>query len=352
MRSKQHKNNSGFTLIEIMVAMLIGLFLLGGVLQLFSGMNASVRLQEQVGYLQENGRMGIELLSKSIRNADYWGCSDGSNIGSVIDTANPAYDPQLHAGPDAANSEGIRGSDNSGLNNSDTITLRGYVSDSSIPVNKDQAQAASINVESVSSLAKGDIILISNCKGGDIFQITNDPQTSGQIITHNTGSTVPGNTATYTTDGTAATGKSVCNNCLHQSYAGGDATLGKIETTTFSIQAGASGEPALFMTNSSDCPAGCELIEGVENMQILYGEDTSVDPAVPNEELSVNSYVTADNVIDMENVITVKISLLLRTAKKVASDSQTLDYIGNSVTYNDDLLRKVYTATMTIRNRM
>ena len=338
------KGKGGFTLVEVLIAMVIGLFLMGGVIELFLSTKTSIRLQQQMGYLQENGRMAMELLSKQIRNADYWGCSNNSNVGSVINTASPAYDPIKHGGPDASN--GIGGTNNTGLNGSDTITLRGFSSSDSIGIDKDQPQAASIGADSVGDLQQGDVVMISNCKGADIFQITNDPQTSGQIIIHSIGNTVaPGNAATYTTDGTAATSKKVCNDCLHQSYAGGDATIGKVNTTTLSINTGASGEPALFMTDSILCITSCELVEGIENMQILYGEDTDGD-------LSVNQYVTANNVTDMNNVISVQVSLLARTEKTVATSAQTYTYNGATVTSTDNRLRKVYTSTITIRNRM
>jgi type IV pilus assembly protein PilW len=342
------QTQKGFTLIEIMVAMVIGLFLMGGVIKLFSSMNASSNLQQQTAFLQESGRLAMEFLSKDIRNADYWGCSDGSNVGSVIDTTSADYDPSIHSGPQA-NGGGVSGTNDNGLNASDSITLRGFSADNSISIEADQPQAANIQATAVGNLQKGDIVLITNCSGGDIFQVTNNPQTSGRIIVHNTGNTVsPGNAATYTTDGTVANGKTVCNNCLGNSYAGGDATIGSMKATTFSIQAGASGLPALFMTNDTNCPAGCELIEGVENMQILYGEDTTND-----SNATVNRYVAAGTPgLDMEGVISVRISLLVRTELPVATSDQTLNYAGNDITYNDGFLRRVYSSTVTIRNRM
>jgi type IV pilus assembly protein PilW len=341
------KKPKGFTLIEIMIAMIIGLFLMGGVLQLFNGMRESSRLQEQAAYIQENGRLGIELLAKEIRNADYWGCTDASQVGSVINTdVSAGYDPDLHGAP-GANGGGVNGTNNTGLNGSDTIVLRGLNSDNDIRVNKDQPQSATIQADSVGSLVRGDVVMITNCKGGDIFQVTNNPQTSGQQINHSTGGGVvsPGNVATYAIDGNTANNQSVCNNCLSQSYAGSGVVLGSMETTTFSIQTGASGIPSLFMTNTSNCTAGCELVEGVENMQVLFGEDTS-------NNQSVNSYLTANNVTNMENVIALKVSLLVRSNAQITESDQTLAYNGATTTYTDGLLRKVYSTTVTVRNRM
>ncbi len=49
----------GFSLVELMVAMLIGLFVLGGGLAVFLGGHQSFRTNEGAARLQENARMGF-----------------------------------------------------------------------------------------------------------------------------------------------------------------------------------------------------------------------------------------------------------------------------------------------------
>ncbi len=64
----------GLTLIEIMIAMLLGLFLIGGIFQIFLGAKQSYRVQEAMSRLQENGRFAMQTLSRDIRKADYRAC--------------------------------------------------------------------------------------------------------------------------------------------------------------------------------------------------------------------------------------------------------------------------------------
>ncbi len=62
---------SGLTLIEIMVALLIGAFLLAGVIQIFIANKQTYRVQENLSRMQENGRFALDYISRYIRTAGY-----------------------------------------------------------------------------------------------------------------------------------------------------------------------------------------------------------------------------------------------------------------------------------------
>lgn len=62
---------SGLTLIELMVAMTIGLFLVAVIGNLFVGAKQTYRTQDNLARLQENGRFALELLGRNIRDAGY-----------------------------------------------------------------------------------------------------------------------------------------------------------------------------------------------------------------------------------------------------------------------------------------
>lgn len=64
----------GFTLVEILVAMTVGLFLTAGILTLFLGAKQSYRGTEAVGAVQENGRYVLEQLGQELRQAGVLGC--------------------------------------------------------------------------------------------------------------------------------------------------------------------------------------------------------------------------------------------------------------------------------------
>ena len=208
MNSKQ----PGMTLIEIMIALAIGAFLLGGVIKIFLGSTQSYRMLENLSRLQENGRFALEFMGRDIRQAGYRVCWT-DNV--------PAP---------------INGTDNGGLNNSDTITIQ---------------------------------MSLSACPNVVVLPIT------------------------------------------------------------YTINNGAGGQPSLFQNNNGN---NQELIEGIEDMQILYGADT-------NNDSTPDYYVPAGTAgLTMNQVVSVRVTLTART----------LD--ANLTTTGDGRLRRTFSSTIAVRN--
>jgi type IV pilus assembly protein PilW len=100
-----------------------------------------------------------------------------------------------------------------------------------------------------------------------------------------------------------------------------------------------------------------DLIEGIENMQILYGVDTDSDG-------TPNYYESADNVnaTNMDKVVSIRISLLAVTLdNNLTTEPQPYTYNGVTTTPPDittaplvkDLkIRRVFTSTIALRNRL
>ena len=62
----------GFTLIELMIALLIALFLIGGLLTLVQAMKATSLSQNGMSQLQDNERMAMTLMTDVIQSAGYF----------------------------------------------------------------------------------------------------------------------------------------------------------------------------------------------------------------------------------------------------------------------------------------
>jgi len=58
---------NGFTIVELLVAMAIGLFLISGVFQLFIANKQSSRIQNNLSHVQENGRFAINEIGRVLR---------------------------------------------------------------------------------------------------------------------------------------------------------------------------------------------------------------------------------------------------------------------------------------------
>lgn len=62
-----NRSQSGFTLVELMVAAVLGLVLIAGILQLFQGSNQNYTMQSELADIQEKGRFALNILKKHIR---------------------------------------------------------------------------------------------------------------------------------------------------------------------------------------------------------------------------------------------------------------------------------------------
>ncbi len=330
---KQISTQSGLTLVEMMISMLLGLFVIAGIIQIFASSRQTYRVNEAISRMQENGRMALEIISRDLRMSDFWSCAgDVTNVVNNLDNAQPGF---IDFGMG-----GIGGTESVG-GAPDTLILRGGVDESLrlLPPYGPQTSAA-LRISSDNGLQQGDIVFVSDCKDGDIFQITNaNPDTSGQLI-HNTGNTVsPGNSNPFNVGCPGANA-----HCLSKVY-GPDASIFAARQTTYTIGPGSEGQPALLRN-------GLEYIDGVENLQILYGENTDA-PGTAGFGIA-NYYVPADQVVDMDNVVSIRFAIVVRSYDDNLSGGivQNYNLLGANVVAPDNRLRQVYTSTVTIRNRL
>lgn len=61
----------GMSLIELMIALVLGLLLIAGILQLFLGVTQTFRQNETLSRIQENGRFSLDFIAQDIRSAGY-----------------------------------------------------------------------------------------------------------------------------------------------------------------------------------------------------------------------------------------------------------------------------------------
>lgn len=125
----RHNSQQGFSLVEIMVAMLLGVILLGGTITIYASSKDSYRLQENIAGMQENARFALFALRRDVEMAGFprvLGISPfiaANNDGDVFD-ANGVL----------LNDGSIKPTVDGDSNNSDTVTIQYQ---SSAPSNRD-----------------------------------------------------------------------------------------------------------------------------------------------------------------------------------------------------------------------
>ncbi|WP_158269642.1 PilW family protein [Desulfonatronum sp. SC1] len=347
MNDTVHKQR-GLTIVEALVTMVILMIVLGGVYQIFQSVTLTYRMQAGLSRVQENGRFALDFITRDVRQAGYRGCVSSGPLTNTLNNATDwAYD--FNVGVFGYDDVGTSVSDLENLPTragSDVIVVRTMAGDSvqlvqnkesanlTVEVTSDEPKACD-GAQRVSGLCEGDILLISDCVKSRVFQISSFQKIpAGLRIVHGV-SGDPGNMPEYASWG----GASAPDN----ERFGPDSEIMKVATLIYHVR----DNFALYRKEGT--AAAQPLVEGVETMQVLYGEDTDGDGIV-------NEYVVADEVGDWERVRSIQIGLLMRTMEEIRGmDPHTKPYDVLETEfgpYNDRHIRRVFTTTIGLRNRL
>ncbi len=77
--------SAGFSLIELMISLVLGLMVIGAAFVVFQSNRNSFRATEGVNRIQENARVAFELMSSDIRSTGGGGCSSSSSVETTGD---------------------------------------------------------------------------------------------------------------------------------------------------------------------------------------------------------------------------------------------------------------------------
>lgn len=69
--SGRHRGQRGFSLVELMVAMVLSLFLVGGVILMYTSGKAAINDGQRLSRLQEDMRFAVEFMVRDIRQGGY-----------------------------------------------------------------------------------------------------------------------------------------------------------------------------------------------------------------------------------------------------------------------------------------
>ena len=313
----------GFSLLEIFIALIIGLVILTGVLSIFIGMRTTLNETSSYGELQENGRFAISVLSDDLLRQDFWGDYTGT-----ISLAN------IHPVPSSPIGECVGGGVNNGtfpLADGHFRTLWGEtVSSSSIlsgcrndaKINSDilqlkRAISTPLNLEAGNTAGTGRYYLITNINNGAIFSPGTVPNIdNGRVWEYQ-----------------------------HHIY-----------YVREEVQ-GSNTVPVLMQGQLANTFSFSPIIDGIDIIRFEYGVDTDIDPTDAGYG-TVNAYIPADNMTNAlwdkaaSRIIAVKIYVLARAIQQDKKYENTNVYQLGSFTYtaNDNYRRLLFSSTITLYN--
>ncbi len=334
---------AGYTLIEMLVAMAIGLFLLSGAFQITQANKRNNVLQKNIQQVQKGGRFAVDHLTYAIKTAGYSGFYESlfNNVENLID---PPTDIKWDVSRPVSGFDNVAIVDSfAGITNftadTDILLLKGMSSNTASVLSNDDS--SNIVVDASSNFTAGDIVLVSDPDQASLFQvssISSDP--AGDTLTLSNGAGTPGNTGLLNNDFNIGS------------------EIGKYDVQMFYIKNGRNGLPALFKTMLINTAGTLslqenELVSDIKDMQISYGIDN-------NNDQILDAYNDASAITNWNQVVSVKLALLASSNEKnVLPEKSSFGFDVNLVSFVKDAvaatdadrsLKRVFRASVPLRN--
>lgn len=353
------KRHGGFSLIEMMIAMVLGLLLISGIITVFAGSKQSAQLNSTMALLQEHGRFALNAIVSDVRMAGFQGCVDSrvnaniqatmaptddyasTSISSSLITVAGTWTPAapMHFTPPTDIGKPVPGTH--------ALSVQfGSPETRMIEPMTTVADDVVISGDLPSIVTTGDLALISNCQAADVFMIT---QAADGVLQH------------------AAIGNK-SNNRLSAAYgkfARERAQVMRFEANIYYIgdttRTNSDGN-AVFALYKQTWPYDrdpVEMVEGVSNLKVRLGfRDNSVNENImyvkPEDSAAVGGRIES-----------VEVGLLMQSFDPVASDVDDRVYhlAGDTISPGaagsskenfyeaDRRLRLTFHSTVSIRNK-
>lgn len=352
MRAPRHYAR-GLTVIELMISMTIALVVMGAITYVYIGSRGAYRANENVARVQEGGRFALDFIAQDLRMTSYTGCRSRSlsaAAGTFYNITNPAV-----AFGGAA--DGVLGfEDGAGWTNptaipraaGDVLTVRRSAGlQTSIVGNSDPVARTVTLRHNAAGVKNGDLVVLGDCTKAMMFRVTNSPAATGV-----------GNFPTVLAFGAGGNAATITPGAADFAEGGRAQALRFIETTYF-VGTNPAGGRSLYRASVDGVE---ELVDNVEDIDIVYGVDTSL----PEPDDIADAYVRADQMVaapatpNWGQVVSVRVSLVVVGPEgNVTTNAQTYalrdtngDGIPDAQTAPDRRLRQVFTTTVALRNRV
>lgn len=335
----------GFSLVELMIAMTLGLVLMLGLVTVLVSQQRSNRTDDALAHMQENARIAFETLSRDIRMAGSTGCGRDSVVAANVIANDPPADAANVVG-----TAGVLGFDNGSYNDgnnpnldlatTDAIRIFGAGACNAHLTGNMNAENANIQVEQGNGCgwAAGDLLVITDCKTADVFRATNVSKGGAKITI-------------------AHANNQNTDNRLSKAY-DSNASVMSFESADYFIRNNTSGQPALYRRDTAGNVD--EIAPGIMDMQLTFGIDPAAGGKSPlGGDVAVARYDTAATVEakgagagGWDDVYSVRLCLVTQSEQDNVTDvpQPYTDCAGAVITPNDRRLRRTFTYVVNLRN--
>jgi type IV pilus assembly protein PilW len=321
---------SGFTVIEVLIAITLGIILLGIIISIFSNNKRAYQQNNQMIELQNYVNFSMTMLAEELTNVGFYGSilyRDTVNIaGITMSTTDCTGTPVGTAGIDLIN------------NPAGAMQL-------AMPLWGRQASAAAEAGCISNALPGSDYIVLKSVVG----QTTDDADLGDEIYLR-TGQDI-GQLFIGPSNSTVAIANSTNMNWQFQNHIFYISTAFQLVRKTLTR----TGNTTLGWEDQVLVGTGIDGDAGIEDMQILYGIDSDVGPADGVANYFVDASAISVSPVNLwHKVVAVKIFFLGRSAREGSyTDNKTYQLGDKTVTpasLEDNYHRKVFSTTILLRN--
>lgn len=280
------KRQLGFTLSELMIAMVLGLLLTGSVIGVYLSNSKTAELNTVLGELQNSARTTFDLMANDIRRSGYIGCGNASRVVNVLNAANVAGSAWAiwNGGIEGFEQPAPAISGVSPLADTDAIRLM-FGSGRSYTVQSHDAALNQLVLSSAHQIQNGDFLLLCDEALSSIFSASSSDLTS---VFHEASASncTSGLGFPLLCDGAAGTTKQYAVNAMLMNF---DSVSWYVAVSTD------QQSTSLFrVRNDGDAE---EILYGVSDLQLEFMDGRS------------RNWRDADLVTDWMDIISVRISL-------------------------------------------
>jgi type IV pilus assembly protein PilW len=332
---------AGFSLVELMIAIVIGLFLMAGVSALISQQSSTRTELDKSARQIENGRYAFTLLEDDIQHAGYYG-----QFGGTFTALSALPDPCAI--------------DKTSIGNSLALPMQGYDAPTTVPA------PLSACLPNANHVAGTDILVVRRLETTDTLP-TLATAVAGQVYVQTTPAgtpltdvgpdPTPATPSKYTLVQNDGVTPAALRRYIEHIYFISPCNILAAGATT--CTAGADGgKPVPTLKRLEIAVAGgvsnwvtTPLVDGIENLQLDYGVDAvgAGAPAVP--------FITAPALADWPNVMAVQVNLLARNTQvsafvdsTLAAKTYSMGAAGSAGPFSDNFKRHVYTGIVRVIN--
>ena len=328
MKTPSKRRQQGLTLVELMVAVTLGLMILAGATTIFVRNSRTSDEIKKANQQIENGRYASALLANDLKNAGYLA----------------EFDPTQLPTPTAPN-PCATGTDLPSLKAALSMPVQGYDNGATVPscISDYKTGTDIIVVRRASTCALGESGCDAAVSGAVYFQASGCNSAtelgSGIVANYYAMDTVRTNLSKKRVDCTATLAP-IHQYRVHIYFIANNYKAGDGIPTLKRAELGASGFTVV------------PLVEGIEDLQIEYGIDNVITPTG-----APASYTSSPaNDLAMRNIVAARLHLLARSATPTAGYNDTRTYaLGPGVNYTPagaatGYKRHVYEASVRINN--